>query len=93
MPSTGGEGRRQVGTTAGRVYGWVQGRGNTGVPSQLLEEGPMYSEAGPGRPTGPGVGGTWEPDVRGTVYPHPAGPVGPCRPSLGYTSQMPPLGQ
>ena len=38
--------------------------GNTGTPSQLLEEGPENSEAGPVGPAGAGVGGSQEPDVR-----------------------------
>ena len=55
--------------------------------------GPQYSEAGPGRPVGPGVGGTggrayWVVFGGGVglLY-HPAGPVSPCRASLYRTPQ------
>ena len=81
----------------GRVYrggmgtGWVAGWAIPGaVPTQprcSRREVPP-SEAGPGRPAGPGVGGVG-PDGRTggrwagrLLHPPLRGPVGPCRPSL-----------
>ena len=64
--------------------------------TQLLEEGPVTSGAGPGSPTGAGVGGLQEPDVRGAADgPHPAGPVGPPLVALPGTilRLAPPQGQ
>ena len=75
--------------------GWVI-RGSTGYPATLLEEGPEDSEAGPGSPTGAGVGGLLEPDVQGTLQhqPTPAGPGrSPLVPSLAGASAFTAPGQ
>ena len=56
------DGRRVRAGTGIRVG---MGRGNTGYPATLLEERSYPSEAGPGRPTGPGVGGDMSSDAPG----------------------------
>ena len=84
--------RRRGGVVRARCgTGGVWGPGGYGeglyrvLPSTLLEEGPRYSGAGPGRPAGPGVGGTWEPDAQGTHIPTlRARSCPPCGHSLGY---------
>ena len=85
--------------------GWVYGPGGytggcTGwvIPGEYpaahrhAGEGPTDSGAGPGRPTGPGVGGLWEPGVTvgGTAPGPPSGPGRyPMGPSLSRTLRMP----
>ena len=75
---------RGTGVLGGYGTGWVYPGGlyrvgNTGYPARCEAEA-RYSEAGPGRPAGPGVGGTWlqrPQGVRrrdGPRY-HPSGPV------------------
>ena len=77
--------------------GWVYRVGNTG-PTQPVNQPrcsrrtqKQTSEAGPGRPTGPGVGGSAGPDVLGTaartgyIPTLRARSVHPRWPSLGYT--------
>ena len=49
------------------------GEGNTGTPSTLLEERCMTSGAGPGRPAGPGVGGSCSSGARATGTTTPCG--------------------
>ena len=72
----------------GRYTGWVPGRvirvGNTGYPATLKAEG-MYSEAGPGRPIGPGVGGTC---LQRPLPPHATARGGPL-PAVGMLLSSP----
>ena len=74
------------GTRVG-IPGWVTRVGIPGT-TQLPGERSQYSEAGPGRPTGPGVGGTGSSgartDAAGTALhpPYGARSVPPCGPSL-----------
>ena len=58
------------------MAGWVWGRAIPGT-TQLLEEGPDTSEAGPVGPSRAGVGGYLEPDVLVRLLTTPAGPGRP----------------
>ena len=66
-----------TGVYRGGVYRVGSREGYTGYYPATLESGARHSEAGPGRPAGPGVGGVWC-SARPTPAPTPqAGPV-PC---------------
>ena len=67
MPSTGGVVHGQVyglGMVPGTGIRVGTGEGYTGYPAMLLGERCADSEAGPGRPAGPGVGGQHSSGVR-----------------------------
>ena len=76
-------------TRVGMGTGWVPGGAIPGT-TQPPRGGPQYSEAGPGSPMGLewvvlGAGrATGDGGGDGLLY-HPAGPVGPCGPSLYRT--------